>query len=78
MSDTFLDWLLAGDKSGELHRIVAEQRADEARGITWGVFDGDRLVEKAPARYLAEFARDDLADAVDRPISDYQIREVTA
>lgn len=78
VSETFLDFLLTGDKTGELHRIVAEQQADEARGITWGVFDGARLVETAPARYLAEFARHDLADAMDRPISDYQIREVTA
>ncbi|HLL69078.1 MAG TPA: hypothetical protein VK453_25685 [Micromonosporaceae bacterium] len=74
---SFLDFLLAGDKSGELQRIADEQEADLAAGITWGVFDGDRLAETAPARYAAEFARHDIADGQDRDVSDYDIRPIS-
>jgi hypothetical protein len=71
-----LDWLLEGDSTGELHAIVDAQRADEAAGITWGVYDGDKLIGTHPARYLAEFDAHDAADAYDRPISDFAIRPV--
>lgn len=73
---SFLDYLLAGDKTGELHAIVDAQRADESAGITWGVFDGDRLIGTHPARYLAEFDRHDAADAADRDVSSFSIRPV--
>lgn len=73
---SFLDWLLEGDTTGELHAIVEADRADEAAGITWGVYDGDRLVESTNARWRAECIRADNADATDRPISDYTIRPV--
>lgn len=74
---SFLDFLLDGDTTGELHAIVEADKADLAEGKTWGVFDGDRLVETCPARYLAEHARHDCADAADRDVSDYEIREVS-
>lgn len=73
---SFLDVLLEHDPSGELQAIVDSQRADEAEGITWGVFDGDDLIGSHPARYLAEFDRHDAADAADRPLSAFDIRPV--
>lgn len=71
---SFLDYLLAGDKTDELQAIVDADAADLAAGITWGVYDGDRLVEVASARYMAECARHDNADGADRDVSDYEIR----
>ena len=76
-SGSFLDFLLAGDKSGDLQRIVDTHQADLAAGIRWGVFDGDRLVETAPARYAAEAARHDIADGQDRDTSEYDIRKIS-
>ncbi|GGM53867.1 hypothetical protein ACFFX1_54625 [Dactylosporangium sucinum] len=73
---SLLDVLLANDPTGELHAIVEAQRADEAAGITWGVFDGDRLIGSHPAFYLAEFDRHDAADAADRPVSAFTIRPI--
>jgi hypothetical protein len=73
---SFLDFLLDGDATGELHAILDEQHADEAAGITWGLFDGDKLIGTHDARYLAEFDRHDAADATDRPISSFTIRPV--
>lgn len=70
------DWLLANDKTGHLQAIVDADAADLAAGVEWGVYDGNRFVESAPARYLAEAARDDIADACNRPVSDYAIRPV--
>jgi hypothetical protein len=75
-SGSVLDWLLAGDKTGEFRAIVDAQKADLAAGITWGVYDGDRLIGTHPARYMAEFDAADAADAFDRPLSDYTIRPV--
>jgi hypothetical protein len=73
---SFLDFLLAGDTTGELQAQVDADKADLAAGLTWGVFDGDDLVGSHPARYLAEFDRADCADANDRPASSYTIRVV--
>jgi hypothetical protein len=70
---SLLDWLLEGDTTGELHAIVDRQCADEAAGITWGVYDGDELIGTHSARYLAEFDARDAADAFDRPLSDFAI-----
>lgn len=75
---SFLDFLLASDTTGELHAVVAADKADLDAGITWGVFHGDRLVESCPARYMAEAAAWDNADATDRPLSAYTIRPVVA
>jgi hypothetical protein len=71
---SFLDYLLAGDTTGQLQAIVDADKADLAAGITWGVFDGDRLVETAPARYIAEAIVRDTADGCDRDESEYEIR----
>jgi hypothetical protein len=73
---SFLDFLLAGDKTGELQAIVDAQRTDLAQGITWGVYDGDELIGTHPARYMAEADAIDCADAFDRPVSDYTIKPV--
>ncbi len=76
MTGSFLDFLLAGDTSGELHAIVDGQRADEQAGITWGLFDDDRLISTHDARFRAEYARIDEADASDRPVSNFEVRPV--
>jgi len=73
---SFLDWLLTHDPDGHLRATVDSQAADLAAGITWGVYDGDELVDTAPARHLAEFLRADLADGADRGVDEYEIRPV--
>lgn len=74
---SFGAWLLAGEpEDGQLHQIMARDRADMDQGITWGVYDGDELVGSHPARYMAEADAWDCADASDRPLSDFIIRPV--
>jgi hypothetical protein len=73
---SFADFLLKTDDTGVFHEIAAEQHADEAAGIVWGLFDGDRLIGTHTARYLAEFDRADAADAMDRPVSSFTVRPV--
>lgn len=74
---SFLDFLLAGDKSGELQAIADDQAADLAAGKRWGVFlDGEMVEGPCSARFLAEFARHDCADAQDRDETDYEIKEI--
>jgi hypothetical protein len=73
---SFLDYLLAGDTDGSLHAIVEADQQDLAAGITWGLFDGDRLIDMHPARYMAEASRHDCADGADRPVTDYRIAEM--
>lgn len=73
---SFLDWLLENDKTGHFQAIVAADKADLAAGITWGVYDGDSLIDTAPARYLAYAIRDDTADALNRDPGEYEIRPV--
>jgi hypothetical protein len=75
---SFLDFLLASDESGEYHATLAADRADLTAGVTWGVFDGDRLVETHPALFITEAAARDNADATDRPLSAYRVRPVVA
>lgn len=80
MTDSFRDFLLGGSDPEVIQMfkdIIAADEADLASGITWGVFDGDELIETAPARYMAEAARHDIADAQDRDEADYSIREVS-
>lgn len=76
---TFQDWLLANDADGTWHAVKDALDADEAAGITWGVYDrldGGRLVETHPSNFAARSAREDLADALDRDPDSYDIRPV--
>ncbi len=73
---SFLDFLLAGDVTGELKAVVDADAADLAAGKKWGVYDGDRCIGVHPARFMAESDAADAADAADRPVSDYSIREI--
>ena len=73
---SFLDWLLAGDRTGKLQQIVDEHAADLAAGDTWGVFDGDTLVDTQPARFLAESSLRDAADATDRDPTEFHLERI--
>jgi hypothetical protein len=70
---TFLDYLLAGDSTGEMRALVDADRADDAVGMTWRVYRGDQLIESTTARYRAEAVRTDLADAIDLDPSELTI-----
>lgn len=74
---TFLDWMLESDSDGSLRAQVEADRADRDAGLTWGVYDGPRLVGTHPARYMAEADAADCADAADRPLSDYEVRLIS-
>lgn len=71
---SLLDTLLAADPAGKA--LLDCDAADLAAGVTWGLYDGDRLLCTSPAYYIAELERDDCADASDRPVSSFCIREV--
>ncbi len=73
---SFLDFLLEGDRTGEVRAIADEQAADLAAGITWGVYRDGVLIETHPARYMADCAAWDNADASDRDRSEYEVRPV--
>lgn len=70
---TFLDYLLAGDRTGELHAIVDADRADDAAGMTWRVYHGDDLVSVSTARYRAKCALADAADAMNLDQAEFTI-----
>lgn len=76
---SFQEWLLANDPTGYWHAIKEKLDADEAAGITWGVYDlldGGRLVETHTSQFAATCARDDTADALDRDVETYDVRPV--
>jgi hypothetical protein len=70
---TFLDYLLAGDSTGELKAIIDADAADDAVGMIWRVYRGERLIESTTARYRAEAARTDLADAMNLDPAEFMI-----
>lgn len=73
---SFLDYLLANDRTGELHAMAAADQAELDSGITWGVYDRGRLLCTYPARYMADAEARDCADATNRPVTDFQVQLV--
>lgn len=70
---SFLDYLLAGDKTGELKAAVDVDSADDAAGITWRIYHGDDLVSVTTARYRAKYALADAADAMNLDLAEFTI-----
>ncbi len=70
---TFLDFLLSGDKTGQMQAVVDADKVDLAAGMTWRVYHGDQLIETAKAMYLAAYALADAADAMNRDPAEFTI-----
>jgi hypothetical protein len=70
---TFLDHLLAGDKTGTLQAIVDADKADDTAGMTWRVYRGDDLVSVTTARCRAKYALADAADAMNLDPAEFTI-----